>query len=687
MNPQQGKALLEFVSAADAAALLATGPHQLQGSMLELSRGPARPIPAASAAAIQAGATRHLCLAGLPASVDAQGLRAGFSQFGAIESLYVVDGTWYVNFCSVAAAVATKANFGLGTLGRDFAPTLLRASLDAIARALRASLDAIARAHVSYASAHEAQEAQATLATLEDNRAGCLAVTPAASSRAALAAFADAVAVSAHVQGGLTMGPRTIGVSVGEAAAPVAADEAAVTRAGAAEVEVPELLAELDDEETTEGGERAVEVEVQDDMSEDGVVVRTVGLEVLAVEVASTEEDPTTAQRTRTRGFPAVIQAPPETPLRSTSDGACASSSGGGGAGGRVGCRRSIRGASGDCSPGSGSSNAGGGCRRSSHGAGGDGPAPSRCSSSSAGASGVTGGLALSGSTAGGGSSSALAGGSSNPQPPNKRQRVANGLVVDCDLTEPEPHPQSDPPPRPGGGSEPDPPPQLARPLQPTPPQPQLPGPNGTQPTPPQQPTPPLLFNGSTRPALPPPQPTPPQPTPPQQSGLPLDSAPALAPLAVFRPPDAVVISFDGESASDDDCYEIPPPISATSVTLNVVNDLGDDDIEYVGASGGLLAQDLPHPRRFCTANPFTLCWAKKTVAGNEKACARCYCFVCDVEWAECTQWTSENTKQPAHCNAHGGQNSAMWVRMKTQWHQSAARAAAAAVTPIPVEL
>jgi len=160
-----------------------------------------------------------------------------------------------------------------------------------------------------------------------------------------------------------------------------------------------------------------------------------------------------------------------------------------------------------------------------------------------------------------------------------------------------------------------------------------------------------------------------------------------INPLAVFRAPDAVVISSDGESASDDDCYEVLPPITATTVVLNLVNDLGNDDIQFVSTTSGLLAQDLPHPRRFCMAHPFTLCWAKKTVAGNEKACARCYCFVCDVEWAECTQWTSENTKRPAHCNSHGGRNSAMWTLMKSQWHQSAARAAAAAVAPIHVEL
>ena len=52
---------------------------------------------------------------------------------------------------------------------------------------------------------------------------------------------------------------------------------------------------------------------------------------------------------------------------------------------------------------------------------------------------------------------------------------------------------------------------------------------------------------------------------------------------------------------------------------------------------------------------------AKRTVEGNEAACAHCWCYVCQCPVAECRQWTSLDIARPAHCNAHGG--NVMWKR------------------------
>jgi RNA recognition motif-containing protein len=114
LNPDRSEALVAFVSPYDAGSLLAaTGSIRVHDATLELAWGKARPIAPAIAEAIGAGATRNLYLGNLPPGTDTGHLHAAFGPFGPIESLRVMrnTNTGYVNFCSVEAALAAKANF------------------------------------------------------------------------------------------------------------------------------------------------------------------------------------------------------------------------------------------------------------------------------------------------------------------------------------------------------------------------------------------------------------------------------------------------------------------------------------------------------------------------------------------------------------------------------------------------
>lgn len=94
INHERGEALVAFVSAYDAGALLASKASvKLHDQTAELSWGKAKPIPPELADAISAGATRNLQLVPLPAATELAALNAVFSQFGPIESIRVLRQT------------------------------------------------------------------------------------------------------------------------------------------------------------------------------------------------------------------------------------------------------------------------------------------------------------------------------------------------------------------------------------------------------------------------------------------------------------------------------------------------------------------------------------------------------------------------------------------------------------------
>ena len=99
-----------------------------------------------------------------------------------------------------------------------------------------------------------------------------------------------------------------------------------------------------------------------------------------------------------------------------------------------------------------------------------------------------------------------------------------------------------------------------------------------------------------------------------------------------------------------------------------------DDDLEIVGEFGDSAA-DFPHARCDCSSHKFFAKdgRAKLTTAGNADHCGNCYCFVCDCPVAECKQWTSDDAKKPAHCNAHGKPK--LWKDLRKAKQQAAARA------------
>jgi hypothetical protein len=56
------------------------------------------------------------------------------------------------------------------------------------------------------------------------------------------------------------------------------------------------------------------------------------------------------------------------------------------------------------------------------------------------------------------------------------------------------------------------------------------------------------------------------------------------------------------------------------------------DVVEAVGSDNMLVASDMPHPRETCTKFPFS----KHPIAGNERCCPNCFCFVCEIKACEC---------------------------------------------------
>jgi hypothetical protein len=84
----------------------------------------------------------------------------------------------------------------------------------------------------------------------------------------------------------------------------------------------------------------------------------------------------------------------------------------------------------------------------------------------------------------------------------------------------------------------------------------------------------------------------------------------------------------------------------------------GDDDddeveLECLGSTGGANALvDFPHARAHCLIHPFE---ARDFLP----FCPNCFCYICDVRAAECTEWAS-------HCKATS--TNKYWQRMREEW-------------------
>mmetsp|Transcript_10680 Transcript_10680/g.17915 ORF Transcript_10680/g.17915 Transcript_10680/m.17915 type:complete len:255 (+) Transcript_10680:50-814(+) len=128
---------------------------------------------------------------------------------------------------------------------------------------------------------------------------------------------------------------------------------------------------------------------------------------------------------------------------------------------------------------------------------------------------------------------------------------------------------------------------------------------------------------------------------------------PRLRSLTAWRPP----------AAADDEVVEVQPHPRELRCDKSNVEEPTEGDVALIGSSGGLLAADLPHARSKCPVKPFIAKGAKRTVAANAMACANCWCYVCEQPAAKCPQWTSTDTKLPAHCNGH--ERNKLWVALR----------------------
>ena len=139
----------------------------------------------------------------------------------------------------------------------------------------------------------------------------------------------------------------------------------------------------------------------------------------------------------------------------------------------------------------------------------------------------------------------------------------------------------------------------------------------------------------------------------------------------------SVVCLSSGED-TDDECREVlAPPRPAPGPGgggggSSSGGDLDGEGLVVLGTSGGLLAENLPHPRCDCPLKQFFARGARRTIVTNEASCDQCYCFVCECRARECSQWRSSDAKRPAHCNAHsstcpGATGASIWRALRRE--------------------
>ncbi|KAK3820125.1 MAG: hypothetical protein J3Q66DRAFT_281136 [Benniella sp.] len=112
--PEKTCAFVSFVEPSAAAAFHREGTVQkllLAGNELRVGWGKPSSVPSQVLTAIQQGATRNVFLGGIDSSVTEEGLRADFSQFGAIDTIRILHAKHiaFVHFTSISSAMKAVA--------------------------------------------------------------------------------------------------------------------------------------------------------------------------------------------------------------------------------------------------------------------------------------------------------------------------------------------------------------------------------------------------------------------------------------------------------------------------------------------------------------------------------------------------------------------------------------------------
>ena len=106
---------------------------------------------------------------------------------------------------------------------------------------------------------------------------------------------------------------------------------------------------------------------------------------------------------------------------------------------------------------------------------------------------------------------------------------------------------------------------------------------------------------------------------------------------------------------------EQPAPQVQATTTAELHED-DDEELQFVGRTGQNALSDFPHSRENCLES-------KWRPGAEAKACANCFCYVCDAPVKQCPQWRT-------HCAATHTQEK--WRRARTEWKASGGAAATA---------
>ena len=110
------------------------------------------------------------------------------------------------------------------------------------------------------------------------------------------------------------------------------------------------------------------------------------------------------------------------------------------------------------------------------------------------------------------------------------------------------------------------------------------------------------------------------------------DAASTIRPVESRKRPAAA--EYVDQEDDEDACVEVAAPQAAPP--LRDEADDHSDEIVFCGRTGAIALSDYPHARADCCVQP----WSHGAAASSKmQHCQMCYCFVCDVPAAECSEW------------------------------------------------